>query len=114
MEEENKNVGTQDPTEPKTTEGTEPKAENPERTAKKAKKAEKASFGQRVKTGIKNNKKTIIGTIAGFVTGVGTAIGGSMWLGHRHRKAEEEALRAMPMNPDGSTEYSPLDPNSDI
>jgi len=77
--------------------------------AKKAKKAEKPSLAKRAKSAVSHNKKAIVAGVTGFFAGAASAIGTSMWLGHRRQKAEEQALRQMPMNPDGSD--SPLDPN---
>lgn len=92
------------------TEKAETKEEKTEaKEAKKAKKAEKPSFAKRAKSAVSRNKKPIIAAVAGFVTGAASAIGGSMWLGHRQRKAEEAALRNIPAVP--QEDYSPLDPN---
>lgn len=110
MEEENKKVVEAQETEQKVTEETAVTEEKKD-VAKKAKKAEKPSLAKRAKSAVTRNKKAIISGVGGFIAGVGAAIGGSMWLGHKHRKAEEEALRQMPMNPDGAVDYSPLDPN---
>lgn len=86
----------------------EPKADA--KTTKKAK-AEKPSVAQRAKSAVKRNKKPIIAGAVGFVTGVISTIGGAMWLGHKHRKAEEAAAANVPaVLPDEET-YSPLDPN---
>ena len=109
--EENKEVVTEE--QKVETPAEQPAAEEKKAEAKvekKAKKAEKASLAQRAKSAVKRNKKVIVGTAAGFVSGVASAIGGAMYLGHKHRKAEELAMREAPVIPDYN-EPSPLDPN---
>ena len=91
------------------TKAEEPKTEAKE--AKKAKKAEKPSVGARAKSAVRRNKKPIIAGVVGFVTGAASAVGTSMWLGHKHRKAEALALRETPAVPEET--YSPLDPNAE-
>lgn len=76
---------------------------------RKAKKAEKPSLAKRAQSAVVRNKKPLIAGFVGFVTGAASAIGGSMWLGHKHRKAEAMALRETPVLPEEN--YSPLDPN---
>ena len=110
-EQEKTNVGE----EPKEAENKQEPAQKDEPKAdakgtKKAK-AEKPSVAQRAKSAVKRNKKPLIAGAVGFVTGAISTIGGAMWLGHRHRKAEEEAAAAnVPVVLPEET-YSPLDPN---
>lgn len=80
--------------------------------AKKGEKAKKASRGKRFKDAVVRNKKTIIGTVGGFVTGAAGAAGLFTWLGHKQKEKEMQAMAMQSTNIPEET-YSPLDPNVD-
>ena len=111
MEEETKVVETEETKKVETPAETVAEEKKPEaKETKKAEKAEKQSLAKRAKSAVVRNKKPIIAGVVGFVTGAASAVGGSMWLGHKHRKAEAMAMRETPVIPDYK-QTSPLDPN---